>query len=111
MDSSVQDLMVKSVAEYLFRPKVKADVEDIWDYTFDSWGVDQANHYVKNLIETCHMLAKNSDLGIVRDELYDGLHVHPSGKHLIFYLRTEKDIDIVRILHESMDVYLHFRTS
>ncbi len=104
---SAQGLAVKGVAEYLFRPKAKTDVEDIWSYTLETWGIDQADQYVKNLIDTCSSLAKNPDMGVARDELRNGLHVHPSGKHLIFYLKIKNDIDIVRILHERMDCNLH----
>jgi len=91
------------VTETLFRPKAKSDIDDIWNYTFDTWNIDQADQYIKNLIETCISLAENPRIGISRNELYEGLHMQPSGKHLIFYLIIDDGIDIVRILHECMD--------
>jgi toxin ParE1/3/4 len=30
------------------------------------------------------------------------------GRHLIFYRETAKDIEIIRILHDRMDVESHF---
>ncbi len=91
----------------LFRPKAKSDIADIWDYTFKTWSIDQADLYIKSLIDICGSLSENSGIGIARNELYEGLHVHPSGKHLIFYLIIDDGIDVVRILHERMDSHLH----
>jgi toxin ParE1/3/4 len=50
-------------------------------------------------------LAENPDLGKRRDELYKGLRVYPSGKHVVFYITMDKGIDVVRILHGSMDTH------
>jgi len=41
------------------------------------------------------------------DEVYEGLRVYPSGKHLIFYFATDKGTDIIRVLHERMDIPSH----
>ena len=30
-------------------PKAKADLSDIWDYTYSEWGVEQAEKYVREL--------------------------------------------------------------
>jgi toxin ParE1/3/4 len=93
--------------EYLFRPKARADIEEIWNYTCKVWGTAQARHYVEKIRDVCSHLAINPDLGKMRDELYPGLRVYSLGKHLIFYLRISNGIDIVRILHEHMDSRLH----
>jgi toxin ParE1/3/4 len=61
------------------------------------------------LRDVCTDLADNPELGKCRDELYKGLRVYPSGKHLVFYLIMENGIDVVRILHGSMDVQRHLK--
>jgi len=91
------------VAEYWLRPKAQSDIDDIWDYTVKTWGVEQARSYLTGLRQVCTQLAENPELGLCRDELHRGLRVYPSGKHLVFYLTRTEGIDIVRILHESMD--------
>lgn len=93
--------------EYRLRPKARADIEDIWNYTCRTWSVQQARHYVCGLRDVCIDLAENPGIGKIRDELYRGLRVYPSGKHLIFYLTVENGIDVVRILHERMDSKQH----
>ena len=71
------------MAEVRLRPRARADIDAIWDYTITTWGVQQARYYV------------------------NGLRVYPSGKHLVFYLVMENGIDVVLILHGSMDVRRH----
>ncbi len=95
------------MAEYRLRPKARSDIDTIWDYTVKTWGVQQARSYIVGLRDVCTELADNSELGKRRDELHKGLRVYPSGKHLVFYLTTDTDIDIVRILHGSMDTHRH----
>ena len=56
------------------------------------------------LNEAFEVLAENPDLGRIYDEVHEGLGMHPSGKHLVFYFNVDPGIDIVRILHERMDI-------
>jgi toxin ParE1/3/4 len=95
------------VAEYWLRPKARSDIDAIWDYTVKTWGVQQARSYITGLRDVCTELAENPDLGKRRDELYKGLRVYPSGKHVVFYITMDKGIDVVRILHGSMDTHRH----
>lgn len=93
--------------EFVLRPKARTDVDGIWDYTLQTWGRDQARTYLRALARAFKTLAKKPVLGRIYDEVYEGLRVYPSGKHLIFYFTTGKGIDIVRILHARMDIPAH----
>jgi len=95
------------VAEFRLRPKARSDIDAIWDYTVKTWGVQQARSYITGLRDVCTDLAENPELGKHRDELYKGLRVYPSGKHVVCYLTGDKGIDIVRILHGNMDIRRH----
>ena len=95
------------MAEYWLRPKARSDIDAIWDYTIKTWGVQQARNYLSGLRDVCIELAENLDLGKCRDELYKGLRVYPSGKHMVLYITMDKGIDVVRILHGSMDTRHH----
>ena len=86
------------------RPKARFDLDDIWDYTIDAWGRDQAKIYLRAINHAFQKLAKNPHLGKKYDGIHEGLRAYPSGKHLIFYFKTNAGIDIVRILHERMDI-------
>ena len=74
--------------EIALRPKARADLNDIWDYTVETWGYEQAETYTRTLNEAFETLAENPELGRIYDEVYKGLRVYPSGKHLVFYFPT-----------------------
>jgi len=95
------------VPEVRLRPKAQADLNGIWEYTVETWGFDQAESYLRALNKTFETISQKPDLGRVYDEVYPGLRVCPSGKHLIFYFATDQEIDVVRVLHERMDVASH----
>ncbi len=95
------------MADYRLRPKARADIDDIWSYSYRTWGTQQARRYVAVLRDVCTELATDPALGRSRDDLHEGLRVYPAGRHLIFYLTADRGIDVVRILHERMDIARH----
>ena len=95
------------MADFALRPKARADLDSIWDYTVETWGRDQAKTYLRALNRTFKTLAKRPELGRIYNEVYEGLRVYPSGKHLIFYFASDRGVDIVRVLHERMDIPAH----
>ena len=82
------------------------DLKDIWLYTVEHWSVEQADRYLGVILDgfddILHDPAIGRDFGPVR-EGYFGLKV---GSHLIFYRLdgSSAAIEIVRVLHERMDV-------
>ena len=95
------------MAEFTLRPKARTDLAGIWEYTVRKWGRDQAQRYLRSLNRSFRALAKRPRQGRLYYEVYEGLRVYPSGKHLIFYFSTDVSIDIVRVLHERMDIPQH----
>lgn len=85
-------------------PAAKADLSAIWDYTAERWGVAQAESYVRQLQVAIAALATNPRLGSPADHVRPGYRRHRNGSHLIFYRQQADMIEIVRILHERMDV-------
>lgn len=64
--------------EVALRPKARADLDDIWDYTVEKWGYAQAEKYLRVLNQNFETLAENPELGRTYDEVYRGLRVYPS---------------------------------
>jgi toxin ParE1/3/4 len=95
------------VSEYRLRPRAIEDLDEIWEYTASTWNEAQAAQYLLSLRDTLAMLVEQPDLGGARNDLHPGLRVSHHSKHLIFYLREEWGIDVVRILHGSQDVRAH----
>jgi toxin ParE1/3/4 len=49
-------------------------------------------------------VAKNPTIGRPQDEFSPGLRKYPIGKHYIFYRASGKGIEVVRVLHQAMDI-------
>jgi toxin ParE1/3/4 len=68
------------------------------------WGREQRNRYLSRLDASFHLLADQPLLGIPRNDIREGYRVFHVGRHLIFYRQQSTQIDIIRILHDQMDV-------
>ena len=84
--------------------KARADLLDIGRYTQQTWGRDQRNRYLSRLDEAFHLLARERDRGRPCDDIRQGYRKYHLGRHVIFYRQTGEDIEIIRILHERMDI-------
>ncbi|WP_342074902.1 type II toxin-antitoxin system RelE/ParE family toxin [Yoonia sp. SS1-5] len=89
-----------------FSPAAAADLDNIWDYTVEEWGADQADRYTDDIQNTCDSLARGEKRG--RDVgIRSGYLKHAVGKHFVFFRTTKAGIEVIRILHQSMDVGRH----
>ena len=96
------------MSRYLLSPAAQADLEQIWDYTHDRWGVDQAEEYLRELQHAIDRAAANPRIGHACNEIRPGYRKLAAGSHTLFYRVTADDlIDVVRILHQRMDVDRH----
>ena len=103
--------MAKRSPRYQFTDKAERDLEGIIDYTFQEWGVSQANSYLDGLETRAQILAENPDLGLAREILSKGLLSFPYESHILYYKKHARDIVIVRVLHQHMDPVKHFDSS
>lgn len=88
------------------------DLKNILQYTFDNWGEIQFEKYKDTFQQAFDTLTLEPSTPLIkkRDELFIGcLSVH-SGHHVVFFRLDNKDIEIVRILHEKMDFSNHLDT-
>lgn len=94
------------MAKYHLTNKAVEDLADIWNYTSDEWSERQADEYYGMLIISCQKIAISPHLfGKRYDEIFDGLRGFKAGKHLLFYrILHDGDVEIIRILHENMDL-------
>lgn len=85
--------------------KAKADLREIALHTEQRWGKEQRNHYIRQLDMAFHVLAENPQAGKDCAYIRTGYRKLAQGSHIIFY-RTGADcrVEIVRILHQRMDV-------
>lgn len=95
-------------SRYVLSPAAQIDLEQIWDYTHDRWGVDQAERYLRAVQHGIERAAANPRIGRACDEIRPGYRKLAAGSHILFYRVTDAGIiDVVRILHQRMDVDRH----
>lgn len=95
-------------AYYRLTPEADQDLVYIWQYTRETWGSAQAKNYLGRLEQRFNDLAGHPALGRNRDDVRPGYRCLHEGRHLIFCRLNEKQVEIVRILHDRMDVEFNF---
>jgi toxin ParE1/3/4 len=93
---------------FLLKPRARKDLEGIWFYTLENWGESQADSYIHDLNEAFKGLAKNPEKGRLCEDIRKGYRKYLIGKHVFFYWEIDKGIEVVRILHQNMDIDKHF---
>lgn len=85
--------------------KAKLDIENIWLYTYYRWSKEQADRYHKLIFDEILYLANNFDSGQKMDEIKAEFRFSRVKSHFIFCRKTDKKvIEIVRILHQRMNI-------
>ena len=95
------------MADYTLRALAQNDLEEIWAYTYEEWGLEQADSYLQSLISRFDWLAGSPHSGKKRDDIKAGYYCFPEGMHLIFYTIHKNTIDIIGIPHQQMDIVSH----
>jgi toxin ParE1/3/4 len=90
-----------------FTETARCDLEDITEYTVKAWGKQQTMKYLDELQSKTIALSHNPNIGTRRDNIYPSLLSFPIRKHVIYYLKQEEGITIVRILHAHMCPKIH----
>lgn len=86
---------------YRLGPKGTSDLAEIFDYTVDNWGEEQADNYAEELARCFQLLADSPGLGRACDLIHPGIRRFELGKHVIFYKPDRHGIIVSRILHQS----------
>lgn len=86
----------------------KQDLLSIGRYTQATWGHEQRNNYLAKIDAAFHLLAIEPQRGRACNDLLLGYYKYRVGRHLIFYRHASEGMEIVRILHGSMDIEAHF---
>ena len=93
------------MAKVLLRQEAIDDLNNIWFYTFETWSETQADKYYATIKMACNGIADNPNVGKEYDGINKNLLGVKSEKHIIFYqIINPERIEIIRILHERMDL-------
>ena len=89
---------------YLISKKAVSDLEGIWLYTVETWSVDQADRYYNLIFDEINFICKNMNAGKSMEHVRKGYRASKVKSHLIFYRVQNNIVEIMRILHERMDI-------
>jgi toxin ParE1/3/4 len=95
------------MAEYRLTPAAERDLEAIWTFTVQRWGVEQANRYTDFLAAVFAELAQSPKTAPACDHIRHGYRRRSVERHMIYFRITNYGIAIVRILHDRMDAPRH----
>lgn len=89
---------------YVISKEAIADLDEIWFYTADTWSVDQANRYYHLIFEEIDHICKKTNSGKSMEHARKGYRASKVKSHLIFYRVVNNVVEIIRILHQQMDI-------
>jgi toxin ParE1/3/4 len=92
--------------KYRISQQAITDLNNIWIYTLHKWSKIQADRYYDLIIGEIEFVSENYLSGKSVEQTRKNYRVTKIKSHLIFYRKTTESevIEIVRILHQRMDV-------
>jgi toxin ParE1/3/4 len=93
--------------KYILTKEAESDLEKIWIYTFENWSIEQADRYLNLLLNEFDYLCIKPNSGIDLGKIRKDYWRTKVNSHFIFYKIKRNEIEIIRILHEMMDVDSH----
>lgn len=88
---------------YKVSRRAEIDLAKMYEYGIETFGLKQAKGYLFGIHDLFQILADNTNLGRDASEFIISLKRFSYKSHTIFYLITDIDILIVRVLSQSMD--------
>jgi toxin ParE1/3/4 len=92
-----------------FTPRARRDIEEIWEYSVDQFGLDKAEAYLRDVRRAAITVTEDPRRGLACDEIRSGYRKFSVGSHILFFKASAARIVIVRILHRRMDFNRHLR--
>ncbi len=95
------------MSEYRLSPAAEQDLENIWYYTNEQWGIEQAHRYIDTMIAAFESLARSPQTAPSCDHIRAGYRRRNLEQHVIYFQVTAYGIAIIRVLHGRMDADRH----
>jgi toxin ParE1/3/4 len=94
---------------YRISHEAENDLKDIWLYTVANWSIEQADRYLDLIFNEFEYISNKPESGIDYSHIRKGYFKSKVKSHFIFYKTNpkKKEVEIIRILHQMMDVDEH----
>lgn len=91
--------------EYIISEKALEDINNIWIYTAENWSVEQADRYYNLIIDEIEYIVDNLNMARDFGKIRKSYRYSKVKSHLIFFRKDKtNEIEVVRVLHERMDI-------
>lgn len=88
-------------------PAAQGDLDAIFDYTVQRWGLEQAVDYTQAMQSAWTALAQAPDRSQDCGHIRSGYRRAAVGRHVIYFRVESWGIAVIRILHQRMDPPRH----
>jgi toxin ParE1/3/4 len=89
--------------QLLYSEVAKDDLKGILDFIARDKPI-AAGTFIDSIIETCHVIAANPEMGMRREDLAPALRLFTHRGYGIYYRDLDAEVMIERVLHPSLDV-------
>jgi toxin ParE1/3/4 len=95
------------MSSYVLSPLARKDLRQIWGYTAERWGIEQADRYIRGLHRAIEIVADDPDRGRRCYNIRAGYRKYSAAAHVVFFRVLADGIEVMRVLHQSMDFERH----
>jgi toxin ParE1/3/4 len=88
---------------YRLAPRAIADLDDIWRFSAETWSIEQADHYIDDLVRLFETIAAMPTLARERSAFKPPVRIHVHESHLIVYTTADNDVQILRLRGARQD--------
>jgi len=93
--------------DLLLTPKAEQDLSEIYEYTFETWGISQADKYQDELYQAMQAILINSHIGKTYPYSERQYRILQINRHLIFYRIEKNKCIVVTVLHDRVNIKTH----
>jgi len=97
------------MTQYILSPNAQKSLGNIKTYSLEEFGEEQTITYLKLIEKKLQMISESPDIGRNREEIKKGYLSFLAGSHIIFYRKAKNHVDIIDILHQSMEPYRYLK--
>ncbi len=93
------------MSKYIINEKALDDINKIWIYTEENWSEEQADRYYNLIFDEIDYIVSNFEMARDFENIRKNYKYSKVKSHYIFFKKTKaNEIEIIRILHERMDI-------
>ena len=93
------------MSDYIISEKAIEDINKVWNYTAENWSMEQADRYYNLIYDEIEYIVRNFELAHDFSKIRKSYKYSKVKSHLIFFKKDKNnEIEIVRVLHERMDI-------